>query len=114
MLAIGMVTDEEAAKGVTTMGSRIGRFWHRRKDVDGSGESSTGPPQFAPEQADEIRALLHDMSGKHGEERARIRRRLRSKGFHIGDFPDVDDWSAEVFDQLVSKGRVIVGKAEGR
>jgi len=94
------------------MGKWIHRFWRRRKDGDHSEESSTGPPEFAPEQAGEIRALLHEMSGKSGEERARIRRHLRRKGFYISHFPDVDKWSAEMFDQLVSKRRVIV-RGEG-
>ncbi len=95
------------------MGKWIHRLWRLRNDGAHSGESSAGPPRLTPEQADEIRALLDGMSGKHGGERARIRRRLRRKGFHIGHFPDVDEWSAEVFDQLVSERRVIVRGAGG-
>ena len=64
--------------------------------------------RFTHEGAVEIRSLLDQMAGTHGEERARYRRRLRRKGFHIGDFPDVDDWSASAFDRLRSEGRVTV------
>ena len=64
--------------------------------------------RFTYAEAAEIRSLLDQMAGTHGEERARYRRRLRRKGFHISDFPDVDDWSASAFDRLRSEGRVTV------
>jgi len=96
------------ATEATMMGKWMHRFRRRRDDAEAGGESKTGPPDLTLEQADEIKALLDEMVGKHGEERARVRRRLRRKGMHIGDFPDVDDWSASAFDRLVSEGRIKV------
>lgn len=92
-------------------GSWVGRFWRRRSGGHGADESPNGPPEFTPEQADEIRGLLDQLGAEDSEERRRLRRHLRGRGFYIGSFPDVNHWSARTFARLAAEGRVAVRRS---